>query len=451
MKAIEKTIGYGTFWGTVQTVFSKMFGIAIIFIVLNHLDVYEYGLSELALAAVSVFSIFALPGLGSLIIADMGVLKVSQKKGEMRQIFWNYFYLQFILATIAWAIIFFFSEIIANFYRGQISVLLKIASFSLLISPFSSMYTVLFSVYFKFVRRSIYGFSTELIKLILIMISFFYLDLRAPGLILATVLSELAVVVVFSPLIIDLYRDFSAYSPLRKSGPLSLLAQHGKWAVGASYINTLGQNMRLYLIRFFLGTEAVGLYSVAAGLISHTSSLFPLAGIISPIIPQYLNARDKFIALISKSIKYQLFGFLFLGLSGFFVFGPLINYLFPKYLESIPLYNIMLLALLPMAVASIFTPIFYARKEQKSLFYSLIIKNIILIILGFFLVRALGLKGIATEYVLTTLFFALERFYRLKRIDKDFKVSFRNLYYFDDYDRLIFKSLRNKLFSFFKA
>src|SRR5690606_31804917 len=57
--------------------------------------------------------------------------------------------------------------------------------------------------------------------------------------------------------------------------PLKCLEGHAKWSVLHSSVAGQGKHLRPWIVQIFLGTEIVGLYAVARGLIQHTASLVP--------------------------------------------------------------------------------------------------------------------------------------------------------------------------------
>ena len=112
--SIVNTVGKGVAWSTVGTVLGKVFMFANIFIILRYLSVYDYGLGQLVLSVVSVLGILLLPGLASTIVADLGAERARGEFGRMKSIFRQFFSLSIVLSVVAWAILFFGSDIAAR-------------------------------------------------------------------------------------------------------------------------------------------------------------------------------------------------------------------------------------------------------------------------------------------------------------------------------------------------
>jgi len=443
-KSILRTIGEGTLWTSGSTVLLKVIGLATIFLILHRLSVYEYGLVQLVLSILPLFSIFLLPGMSSVVVADMGVARGEGDRGEMRAIFSNYFLLQVLLAICAWAIVFFGADIIANYYKGQVSGLLKIISFSFLVSPFRGSIQIVLRVYLKFFQQSLYTVVEEFLKLFFIALFFFVFHISVPGVLLAAVLAEVSTVLVMTASFLGAYRDFSRAPILEKKPFWSLLYFHGKWGLFTSYLNSFGQNMRLWIVKFMLGTEAVGLFSVASGLLSHTASLIPISGILAPIIPQYVDQKERFYRLIVKGVKYQMISSIVVGIAAFSVFPLIIVLLFPNYAQSMPLFQKMIFAIIPMSFGTI-TSAFFALKAQKNLFYATLYRTVLIVIFSPLFIFLFGLPGVAYELILTLSLFALERIIVLRKLLPGIKIGVRSVFLVDDEDRILLQRIQNFL------
>ncbi|NQV93134.1 oligosaccharide flippase family protein [Candidatus Kaiserbacteria bacterium] len=445
---ISHTIGKGTFWFSSSGIALKVVSLTSTFFILSNLSVYEYGLVVLVLSIVPIFSIFLLPGLGDVVIADMGLEKSRNNLGKMKAIFNNYIAIQFLLAFMAWVIVFFGADIIAEFYKGQVGLLLKILSFSFFLSPFRSALGALFNVYLKFFSQSLYIFLEEFFKLGFLIFFFFVLKLSTDGVILATVLSQTLALLVLAPFCLQVYKSFSH----AKAEPMPLFSSihfHGKWSVLTSYLATFGKKGRLWIIKFMLGTEVVGLYAVAEGLFGHASSFVPINKVITPILPQYVDQKERFRKIILKSIKYQVTSYVLIGVVAFLGIPYLISLVFPNYISSIILSQVILIALLPTGVAVVLNPVFFALKAQKQLFITTVARVIVMLILTPIFILLFGIMGVIYELILTTVFVMFIRYYSLKKLLPTLAFNLKEFFSIDADDYMIFNTLAQPIKRFF--
>lgn len=442
---LARTIEQGAAWASFAGIAVKVIAVSNTFIVLSQLTVYQYGVAELALSVLGVMSIFLLPGIDKAVQADMGVEKGKGNVGGARRLLQDYFFLQLILSTIAFLILFFGSALVARFFTPEIGGFFKILALFFLISPFSTNLRILLGVQLDYFGQALYTLMQEALKLAVLVGIIVFSELTISGLLWAIAASQVFALVVLLPRAYSAFSFYAGTAPTGTFAPLTFITQHGKWTLFASYLDTFGKNARPWLIKFFLGTEAVGLFAVAQGLLGQLSSLLQINQVVAPLLPQYLHDRRRFYRIIEKAFKYQLLITVALIFAGFLLVPPFIYVVFPKYASSLPLFYILVFALIPASITSLFQTMFFALKAQKNLFFALIIKLIAVLALLPLFIYFFGIRGAAIEFVATTILFGLERYRVLKKLLPEFRIDFRNMLRFDDYDRALIERIRTKV------
>jgi O-antigen/teichoic acid export membrane protein len=176
-----------------------------------------------------------------------------------------------------------------------------------------------------------------------------------------------------------------------------------------------------------LGTVAVGLYSVASGILSQVSALLPFGNILSPIAPAYVDKRDELVRLIRASLKVQVvmsIGLLVVSL----LLLPIFIFIFPKYASAAPLAAVLLVGIIPLAMIGIFTPIFSAFKKQLSFSFSVTVKLVLTLLLFPAGITAFGLIGVGIANTLVTLISTGERYWRLRRTLPELTIRGKDFY-----------------------
>jgi O-antigen/teichoic acid export membrane protein len=439
-KTITRAMSEGAVWLSSGAVLLKLIALINILYILRNLSVYEYGLVELVLSIVPLFGPFLVPGLSGAVLADIGVERGKGNMPGAKLIIDNFFKLQFVLCIVAWAIVFFGANVIAQFYPEHISQFFRIVSFTFLIAPFRSIFALFFSVNLKFFQQSVFSLVEEFSKFVFMVIFFSIFASNSLGLLLAIVCSQVVAVLIMSPSFWKLYRMLP--EPTEQKPFWSLFYDHGKWSIFSSYLGTLGQNAQLWIIKFMLGTEAVGLFAVAQGFIGHLMSLMPLTKILSSLMPQYIGDERRFFRLMSSGIKYQLLGSIVVATVAFFV-GPIfISLVVPKYLLSMDLFKILLLSLPIVSLVSVFNNVFFVFKKQKDFFFAnAIYKTGATVLFVPLLIHFFGINGAAYTGVLVALLFLIERYRVVRKILPQFRIVWRELYRFDEYDSVILNHL----------
>ncbi len=432
-KSIPRIIAEGTLWTSSSTLVVKVISLASVFLILRSLGVAEYGIIELSLSITALFSLSLLPGLDTLVVADMGIEKEKGEAGRARSLLRLFIMLQYALAATATAVIFFLAENIAAFYSVPV-LFVQLVAASFLLSPLRSAYGLLFRVQLRFFLLSLLTLLEESSRFVFLLASFLFFGLEGSGVLLSILFSQGMALVLLAPVFIREWRALSGGSGgayhIRE-----LAISRGFWSVLSTYVGNVGKSARLWIIQRLLGAEAVGLFAVALGLIGHTLALAPLSSVLSPMLPQYVGRRDTFIKLITKGIKYQFLAYVVIGVIGFFLFPPLIEYLFPQFVSAIPLFRVMLFGLIPVAVISVVTPVYFALRLQRNFFISMAFKTTISIIFTYGLAVIFGIWGLAVEYILTSVVYGFERVWTLRKHIPELALT--PSFTFDDTDRLL--------------
>lgn len=437
--SVTGIVSRGVAWLASTTILIKIVGFFSIFLILNHLTMYEYGFAELILTIVPLLSIFLLPGLSTTVIADMGLERGNGDLPRMKGLLLSFLKLQLLFSIVIFVIVFFGGHMLAILYgREDAALLFKIISFSFLVSPLRTIAQTFQNVYFRFRQRSTQTALEEIWKLILLAVFFYMFNMGVIGLILAIVLSQvLALISIAVPLSrIDpmFWKTNAIHYPI-----FHFLKYHGKWGIFSNYLGTVGKNIRPWIVKFILGTEAVAIYAVVHGLIGHTSSLVPLDSVVKPMFPQYVHDKPRLYRIIATSVKYELFGYMLVSVVAALFASLFIEWFFPQYLSAVPLFQVMLLMLVPIAFDAIFSGVFYALQAQRNLFWASAYKLMLTVILMPPFLYFFGLFGIAYAVITINCLYVLERYLMLKRLMPGFSLHARSFFSVDEYDRFIVK------------
>lgn len=439
--SIVKTIGKGVTWNATSVIIGKVVIFANVFLILRYLSVYEYGLGQLVLSVVSMLGIFLLPGLASTIVADLAAERIRGEFGKMKSIFFQFSSLNLALAFFAWAVLFFGSDIAAHLSGNDtVGYLLKISSFSLLITPFRTIATTLAAVELRYFDQSFYGLVEEVAKLFCLVIFLLVLHSGLSGFLYAIIISQCVAVLVFVRRSISAYEVFGHAQAEDPHAFWRMIHEHRKWSIFSSYVGSLGQNLNLWIIKFLLGTEAVGLFAFAQGIYSQVASFLPLGSVLVPLLPRYANQRDVFARYVRSAIKAQcLLSFPLIAAT--FIGLPVLIYIFPKYQPAVPLIEIIIFSLIPASVGNLYVTAFTALKEQYMFFYSTMWKIAFIAVLTPLAISVWGIWGIAIGAVLISFASAVERSLRMKRVLPEFTFTARDIITFDAYERMLFNDM----------
>jgi len=432
----------GSFWASTSNWLLKITTAITLFVTLNYLSVYEYGVVQVVLSFFTFGVLFNLSAFHDLFVTEMGIYRKTSLP-RSKGLFWGYLKAQALFSFILWAIFFFGAPLVSSIGKASTEVIpfIRIISFLFLLSPIREAVQLLLNVELRFFEIAYFGVLEQISRLVILVIALVWFDAGIAGVLLATVLSQVFALVTIGPKFVRIYQPLKETNR-ENASILSILLAHGKWGLFVSYISNFNKTLRIWLIQLLAGAEAVGLYGVASNLFSHTRSVLPISEVVTPIIPQYVADRPRLAMIVNKSIKYSLISYVALGIVGFIVFPPLISWLFPSYAPGMLVYKIMLVALIPHSLTIIFTPLFYAFRSQRELFFAYMRRIVLTLIFLPVCYKLFGLTGLAIEFVLTAFIFMLDRYMMAKRLLPELSVSLKNMFTIDEYDRVITGRLR---------
>lgn len=440
-----RAIGRGVAWNFGSNVIEKGIVLLNVLIILSYLSVYEYGLTELVFSAVSMVGIIMVSGIGSAITADMGVDRGLGELGKMKSLFRKYATFLAVVSLIAFCALFFGASFVADLVGNHsIGYFLQIASFTFLLSPLRTISILMATVHIRFVDQSVYPMLEELAKTAGLLLFFFVFHLGPAGLLYAVLFSQAAAIIAFLPRTYSGYRYFASAASDGAHRFWEVLGTHRKWSIAAGYAGTLTQNAQLWIIKLMLGTEAVGLYAFASGIMSNVSALLPFTDVVTSLAPKYAEKRDLLAKLVAMSAKAQ-----FLVALGVVIVSallvPVLVWFLPKYAPALPLALLMLLVLLPTSVSGILSPMFSVLKAQLAFTFTMTVKLILTIVILPLSIFGFGVLGIGVSNIFVNILSAIERTWRLRRCGLPLRMPWRGYLSLTEEERAMSRDLFTQL------
>lgn len=429
----------GGVWSSGSAVWIKAIGLITSLLVLRFLSVYEYGLYQLVLSVQSLLAMFFLVGLDQIILADFLRAKGEGRNEVVRGLFAEFAIFKISTGFVLFLLSFFGAGFIGNLFGRDIGLLIRIISFYFLMVALERVLNILFNYNLAFKAMSLYTLTNETLKFLFLLFFIFVAGLGVSGVVLSGVSASVLTGLLFIPVALSIYRKMPGALGSPRRLIWSALVSYGKWAVGFQYMNDLQRNIRPWLIRFFLSTEAVGIYAIAENLYSQAVSLIPFGTVLTPVVSQNINDRLRIRNLVYYGAKYGTLFFLLLAIFSFFAVPWLVRLLFPQHINSIPLFYIILLIMPPAGLAMVFTSIFYAEREQMAHFIIIILTLILTLTLGAALVSRLGIMGMAVEFTVTAYFFNIARAFYLFKTNPELRFSLSSLFRWDREDWMFIK------------
>jgi len=430
------------FWDIV----SKGIGFLNTFLILSALSVYQYGVFQLLLSFYALLSNFLFLG-GGVVSNDIMRFVGEGREDKAKKLFLEYHGLRVFGAIVLGLFLFFGSGLLAFRYPPEMIAFAKPLA---LLLVFEVLFSILKSLLKMRLRFGIVASRSTLYKFfeLAALLSF----LSAGGLSVGRVIWAMIVGSVVSSLI--LLRP--AYSALthwrgRIAAPERILFRvfrhHGKWEILQQFTGKFSAFLQPWLIKIFVSTEAVAVYSVAQVAVSSFIGFFPTKT-LGTLIPLEAGNADRLKRLYHLGSKYLLvFSVVLAGIAAIFV-PVAVGAIFEKYLPSLPYFFLLLLHLPISALGSVTSTFMVVMRRQKHLFFQKILRSVFALPMLLFL-WAGGLWGMAAYQLVFAALLFLSLYAFLKAVPPGFRIVWQDLVYFGPADKefitRVFSEIKKRL------
>ena len=421
------------------------------FVIVYFLSVYEYGVYQLILSVVALAESLIVGMIDDVVFSDLSRYIGNDNNIFAKKLFKEYAWFK-IGASIFLAILVILSSSLISAYYGYndmaypISLAVTALPFMVSISVMNLFFRS--NIYFSYLGASVFG---EVFKLIVIFWLWFWQGLGISQ-ILISYLAGLVFSFLFSGFhFIRLYRrvfgDVKGY--VHGSLVFKLFKKYGAWVFFRYIIAKIANNIRPWLIKFFVGTEGLGLFSFARNIVAMIMRLLPL-GMFGDLLPREIGDKKRVRFLFTRIIKYSAWlSFLCAGAS-FFILPFLINIFLPKYNLAVPLLKIMMVIVFLYGFYKIFRSTLVVFKEQKTLALRSFDNSVLAPFTLVFLLPLFGVLGAAIEWVITYAVTVILFYFYLIKDYPYLVLKPKELLVIDEYDKLFFMKMRRSVRDFLK-
>lgn len=414
--------------------------------VLKILSVYQFGLYQLVLAALALAESFTVGLLDEIASVEISRALAERRPEIAKRLFKELFFMKFLFGVVGGLALFFGADVVARFYGSNIGEFVRLASILFFLGTLRSVEDLFFSA-----TRSFSGFAApgvqEIIRLGGLGLVWFSGVRGLREILLVLIISSVGAFFYVSALFIREYRGvFSGVLESRAHLLFGLSRRYGN-LVFLRYAVSRFRSADIWLVRFFLTTEAVGLYAAALNLFTIVQGFFPL-GMISRLLPWEIHDKERFAQIYRRGIKYIVWGAIPMAAAMFFAVPWLAALALPNYLPAANLFRWLALLLPLYAIYKFQKSILTVLREQKILTMRLVTEAFIAVLILVLLLPLIGLYAVLVMYLFVYGWrVPLYAFYLKKRYPH-LTLRLVHLFSFDDLDRLFFARVRQELFRF---
>ncbi len=423
---------WGTARGHVVGALARGLSTVSSFFVVFVLSVYQYGLYQLVLTAVAVSESFAVGLFDEIIANDLSRAFAAKRLGLAKRLFNEIFLVKALIGLVLFLALFLGAGVFAHYYGKDIADFIRIMSFLALIKVLRNAQGMFFGAIVSFVTFGV-GIIQEALRLVMLF-AFWWRG--------ALTLREVLLITVFAAALILGYttfffiREYSrVFRGVKADGQWVLpqiLRQFGHWIFLRYGISKAFKQMDTWLIRIFLNTEAVGLYTLTINLFVMIQSAMPLK-MLSVLLPWEIKEKQRLLYLYRRGVKYFVWAGLLLALLSFFVVPKLVALFLPKYLPAMPLFRALTITLPLYGVYKFQKILLTVLREQKILAMRLVTEMAITAAVWIAALPVFGLFAAAIELMVTYIWRVVFFFLYMKK-SHGLTVKLRHILYFSRED-----------------
>jgi len=326
----QKTIS-GVKWTTYSTVIVTLLHLVQISILTRFLDPSAFGLMALVMVIIGFSQTFLDMGISNAIIHKQNITHE-----QLSTLYWLNVLAGFTLFAIVYAV----APLVAGFYHEPELILLTIlVGVTFLIQPFGQQFMVLWQKEMRFEEMAKIGIINKLVSL-LVSVWFAYDGYGVYSLVYGAIAG---VIVQTGYLVILGLREYKP-SFIFRIGGIKEFFSFGAYQMGERTINYFNSQIDTILIGKLLGTEALGIYTIAKQLIMRPAQIFnpiitkvtfPMMAKIQDDTKRLKNVYLKTILYLS-SVNFPVYALMI-------VLAPeLVMVLFgQKWMEAVPIIQIL--------------------------------------------------------------------------------------------------------------
>jgi O-antigen/teichoic acid export membrane protein len=313
---------------------------------------------------------------------------------------------------------------------------LLIVGLLLFLTAFERILTTSFYGFTLFRYQVMRGILYSILRLIFVAIFVIFMKLGLIGALLTYPLASILASLYTFPFWLKTITPLRGIKSHKSSEFWNVLRVQGKYIMLSSPLKSVQGELPIWIINSILGIEAVAIFSVAQK--GFLLLLFLIQAFERALLPMTSEKAEVEWELtkktLQKSIGYTFIIAVILVVCGWFIAPTFISsVLSERYISSIPVFRLLLFIFPIYAFQVIQRPMFFALKEQRYIFFSLLIYDVLFSLLLVAFASILGLIGASMAQIFTSLTVTYLRHRFVKRIKPDFSLKLSELIRIDKY------------------
>ena len=434
----KKTILQGVFFTTSGIALNNIFTLITALLTFRVLGARDMGYTRLAITVFTFCNFFVDLGLGRIFASEMSKKRGEDQPGKVKYYFLLNLKLQTLTIVICMAALLASYHLVAraigipDHYMHSVTLYVFLFGIHKFFTNFFNSFLLFF---WENMVEVVFFFARFLILLVIHMKN---PDNAVFWVLYSYPLAEVATLsVTGGPMLYHAVKRFRGVKTDHTADMGTSLWRQIKFAIMVNVMKSVSSPIPLWLLKFFSGPEAVGLFNCAIRLIQAMSGFIrAMESMLLPLISQFhTESIDKRNLLMRRMTKYSLWMVLAL-MAGLALCVPwLLRALVkPEYIQSVPYFRVLLVLLFAHVFIQVERPLLITHERQDALFYTDLANTVMIIVLGTPLIYFYDLWGMVAVNVIFKFLPVFMYHYYIKREEPDFRLMDRP-FTIDDWDK----------------
>ncbi len=446
---LKRKIAESVLYVSLGNILIKLFSIVGYVLILRKLSLHDYGVFTLLVSFVGPAAAIAFFSFDRIFVSQFSKARGLQNIARMKGLFKEYYRLGTILIVLMFAIVYGFRLLFGNFYEAYIFQYMWPISLFIFSQLMMNMVSVFLESNEEFKKISTMEIFESFMRSILVMGAFLTLPFSVTLVLLVYTLAKFSAIALGILSFIKIERTLFKNDTEPERGVLwGIFKSFGKWEIGSNIFEKILQPVKLLLMRFFVGIEAVAVYDFAGNVYAFMYSLFPVKRIIFPIVSRFKNDREKINLIIAKAQKYSFLMYATLYVAVLLTTPFVLKIAFPQYAQ----YSFVIFLFALHFIVDIYklgqSSLLYAYNQQKFMFTALPVFLVIQVTFDVLFIKLFGIIGSVLSWHLYSLCngFIVNR--HLAKKVKFHQTTIREFISFDEYDKVVLSGITSRIRSY---
>lgn len=413
----------------------KVATFAISFFILKALTVYQFGVYQLLLSLYAIVSDVVHDAFSPIVVNDLNRFIGEGREREAKRLFLEYSAFRIGFSAVPLVGILLAAPLLHRWLSAEMITWFTLLSGLFIIEAVTGLATLTLGLRLQFHATASRPTVQKLVQLLILAYFYFFSNIGITEVLISQLVSPLATVAVLAPLVVRAWKPWRVRG-MEKPILWHILRSYGKWEVPQLFFRDLIGKLRPWIIKAFIGTEAVGLFGIANISVSMLRDAVTTRT-LSALIPRKIHEEEYLNFLFIYGTKYFMLLGLAVALLGAVGFPIAVTVFFPPYAAAIPLFYILLPSILIFTFTKVINLLLLAKREQKLIFVSGVVHNLFTlssITTFLYLFRFVGLAwGEVVGYLLST----AAKYVYLVRTGFIIRFPFKAFFVFTEGDRRV--------------